>query len=377
MQKSLMVLATLSLTALFSTGVFAFEGSICSSPLEKICNETKEVRKERDQYVDTLKQEILKEANKSAEPRIAEMKQKISAFHFIKRMIQTYKIRNQEIMRVAKTRVGDLESVVTSEENISKIKNYIYQAIDESKFDELTKESFKNNIKSIVVGNFADYIEKTGLDESVILQFLGNACGSDGLVDNAFATTLKGERYVLVCPGFLITLKQKNDSKERFNSILHAISHEMGHHIDGSKVDSKLYEPYRNCLAKNYADQFKRSKKDDKFCKEKTTDAATCNRQVVDSHSGELEADQWGILVTAIHARSEMYSNFEAESMLTSSWAKLCETGDEGIHPTGDFRINKLMSKNANIRNVLACASGEMDEVPACGFEGEMKQSSL
>jgi len=79
-------------------------------------------------------------------------------------------------------------------------------------------------------------------------------------------------------------------------------------------------------------------------------------------------------LVTTIHARSELYSNYDAESMLTSSWAKLCDTGDEGIHPTGDFRISKLMSKNANIRNVLSCANGETDEVPACGFEGEMKQ---
>jgi hypothetical protein len=371
-KKSFWVLATLSV-AFFSQSLFAFDGSICSSPIEKICNETKQIRKERDQYVETLKLEILKEANKSAEPRIAEMKKNITAIHFIKRMIQTYKIRNQEIMRVAKSRVGDLESVVTNAENISKIKNYLYQAIDESKFDEMTKESFKNTIKSIVVGNFADYIEKTGLDESVILQFLGNACGSDGLVDNAFATTLKGEKYVLVCPGFLISLKQQADSKERFNSILHAISHEMGHHIDGSKVDSRLYAPYRNCLAKNYAGQFKRTKKDEKFCKENAKDPQACNRQVVDSHSGELEADQWGILVTAIHAKSEMYSNFETEAMLTSSWAKLCGTGDEGIHPTGDFRIEKLMSKNINIRHVLSCSDSELDEAPACGFEGELK----
>ncbi|MGZ3808778.1 MAG: hypothetical protein ACXVCE_11890, partial [Bacteriovorax sp.] len=200
---------------------------------------------------------------------------------------------------------------------------------------------------------------------------LGNACGSDGLIDNAFATTLKGDRYVLVCPGFLITLNQTASDSERFNSILHAISHEMGHHIDNSKVGNELYAPYLNCLSKNYSDSFKKSKSDEKFCKSNEKDPAKCSAKVALSHAGELIADQWGIRVTAIHVKAENYSFGETDQMLTDSWSKLCGTGDEGIHPAGDFRIGTLMRKNPGITDYLGCNQSETDLKPACTFDGE------
>jgi hypothetical protein len=205
---------------------------------------------------------------------------------------------------------------------------------------------------------------------------LGNACGSDGLVENAFATTLKGDRYVLICPGFLITLNQSANNTDRFNSILQAISHEMGHHIDNSKVGDELYTPYLNCFAENYSDKFNKSSDDKKFCKANEKDADKCNFKVALSHSGELIADQWGIEVTAIHAKSENYSTGEADQMLTESWAKLCGSGDEGIHPTGDFRIETLMRKNPLITKYLGCNTSESNDKPACTFDGAISVSN-
>ena len=361
---SLMLLSTVS----FST---AFAADICTDPLSKVCTETKATRIERENNVNALKQEISAEANKNAAPRIEEMKKKTPKWRFIRRAIQTYKIRNQEIMKSAKLRVGDLEKVVTSPENVAKLKSYMYQAIDETNIDATNKQKFKEIISTVVIGNFADYLEKSGLEDNFILQLLANACGSDGLVDNAFATTLDNQRYVLVCPGFLVTLSKQASEQEKFNSILQAIAHEMGHHIDNSKVGNEIYAPYMSCLAKNHIDRFNKSKDDEKFCKKNEKDVAACANQVVLSHAGELIADQWGIKVTAIHAKKEGYSFGDSEKMLVDSWAKLCGSGDEGIHPIGDFRIGTLMRTNPSIVNTLSCGAAS-EAKPACTFDGEV-----
>lgn len=368
-KKSLII--GLALTTITMSNVMA-ESSICSDPIKKVCTDTIAQRAGREAVVKQMKQEIAAEANKNAAPRIEEMKKKVSKIHFIRRMIQSFKIKNQEIMKSAKLRVGDLEKVVTSKESTDKLKSYMYQAIDESTFDLTTKAKFKETISSIVIGNFADYIEKSGLEDSVLAQFLGSACGTDGLVDNAFATTLNNQKYVLICPGFLVTLNQQASDREKFDSILQAISHEMGHHIDNSKVGNELYQPYFACLAKNYADKFNKTKEDEKFCKANEKEPAKCSEKVVVSHAGELIADQWGIKVTAIHARTQAYSVSDADQMLTDSWAKLCGSGDEGIHPTGDFRIGTLMKKSPDVSNFLGCISTEVMPLPACTFAGDV-----
>ena len=114
-----------------------------------------------------------------------------------------------------------------------------------------------------------------------------------------------------------------------------------------------------------------KTKEDDKFCKANEKEPAKCADKVVLSHAGELIADQWGIKVTSIHAKTENYSFGESESMLTESWAKLCGTGDEGIHPTGDFRIGTLMRSNPAIIDTLACTQTEATKT-ACTFDGEV-----
>jgi hypothetical protein len=369
-KKTLLLACTITFSSLVMSSQSMAQESVCSNPLERICKETKDLRISREAFVKNLKSEIAVEARTNAAPRIDEMKKQIKPIHFIKRMIAKFKINNQEIMNSAKKRITGFEEVVTTSENIEKIKGYMYQAIDETKLDDATKATFKENIRSIIVGNFADYIERTGLDDNFLAQLLNNACGSDGLVDNAFATTLNNQRYVLICPGFLITLNQAASEKEKFNSILQAISHEMGHHIDNSKVGNEVYSNFFQCLATNYSDKFVKSKADQKFCKKAKGDVAKCNEKVVLSHSGELVADQWGIKVTALHAKAEKYSFEDADQMLVDSWAKLCGSGDEGIHPTGDVRMETLMRKNPNIIEALSCDNSSLDEKPACTIDG-------
>ncbi|MBC7712269.1 MAG: hypothetical protein H7177_02960 [Rhizobacter sp.] len=366
--KTLLIACALS-TAAFSFSAMASSNSICDSTLARVCTDTQTQRSEMNARTLKLKNEIAAEANRNAAPRIDEMKKQISKFHFIKRAIQSYKIRNQEIMKSAKTRIGGIESVVTNPENIAKLKGYMQLAIDQSNFDAATKANFKAIESTVMIGNFGDFLERTNLDDDVMSQLLGNACGSDGMVENAFATTISGQRYVLICPGFLISMSQNASDKDRFSSILQAIAHEMGHHIDNSKVGNDLYKPYLSCLSTNYADKFNKSADDKKLCEKNPKDVDGCNLKVATTHAGELIADQWGIKVTAIHAKQENLSFGETEDMLVNSWAKLCGTGDEGIHPTGDFRIGTLMRVNPAIAGALACNNSAIVK-PACTLDG-------
>lgn len=369
MKSKTLVLACALTAASFSFNAFSQDSAVCADPLQKICKDTEVLRAQRDVYINKLKSEIAAEATANAAPKIEEMKKKISKIHFIKRAIESFKIKNRETMNSAKKRVGDIETVVTNPANVALLKSYMRQAIDESHFSDSTKESFKAIQSTVLIGNFADFIERSGLEDDALGQLLGSPCGSDGMVANAFATTIKEQRYVLICPGFLIALSQTASPKERLNSVLQAVSHEMGHHIDNSQVGNELYKPYLSCLSENYVDKFNSTDDDKKYCKKTAKDAADCNLKITTSHAGELIADAWGIKVLNIHARTEAMSIPQADSMLTSSWASLCGSGDEGIHPTGDFRIGTLLRTNPDISDYLACNNSSITR-PACALEG-------
>jgi hypothetical protein len=366
MKLKLLVLACAVTTATFSFNASA-NSSVCADPLAKICTETYPQRVVRDAAIQNLKYEISQEANKNAAPRIEEMKKEVSKWRFIRRAIRSYKITNQEIMASAKKRISGFETAVTSPENIALLKKYMKQAIDESKFDQVTKNNFKSTIDSIIIGNFNDFLDRLNLeDDAKLTDILMNPCGSDGLVSNAFATTLNKDKYVLICPGFLLTLSGSSSPEEKLNTVLLSISHEMGHHIDNSKVGKEIYKPYLSCLANNYADQLNKSKDDAKFCKK---NPAECNYKVVESHAGEIIADTWGAKVVNIHARTQGYSSGETETLVVDTLNQLCGSGDEGTHPTGDFRMTTLLRMNTDLMSTLACGQ-EAAVKTVCSIEG-------
>ena len=369
--KNLAALTVFSTITFFSTFSFAESSSVCADPIKKICTDTALQAAQRDIYVKKLKDQIRTGAKVRSDVRIAEMKKIIPARKFFKRWKEEFKITNQEIMREAKNKIVGLESVITEEANVKLLKDYMKQAINESNFNADTKTNFKKIVDSIIIGNFSDYIERTGLEDNILMQLLGNACGADGLVDNAFATNIDKERYVLICPGFLVTMTQTSDLKERFNTILHVISHEMGHHIDNRVAGNDLYAPYLNCLTKNYSDKFNSTKEDQKFCKKNKNQPELCKAKITESHAGELIADAWGIKVVGIHAKAQNYTFAETDELLTSSWTNLCGTRDVGIHPSGDFRIGTLLRNNPEITSILACDNSTLTR-PACTFDGEV-----
>jgi hypothetical protein len=373
--KRFITVCTLTIFSFISFKVQAqgMESSVCHNPIQRICIDTASQRSARAFYVNNLKAEISREAEINSIPKIAEMKKKVKAFHFIRRHNQKLKIRNQEIVEAAKRRIVGFESVVMNEDNISKLKNYMNQAIDNTHFASEIKKDFKGIIKSVVIGNFNDFIERLNIDDNTLYRILNSACGVDGLVDNAFATKIGNVPYVLICPGFLITLNQTPNASDRFNSMLQAVAHEMGHHIDLNNYSkNEMYVPFLSCISRKYSNYFNKTVEDQKFCQKYADNPEYCSRKVTLSHAGELVADQWGIAVTALHAKAESYSVAETDQMLTDSWAKLCDSGDEGVHPSGNFRIGAMMRKNPDISNYLSCLPSEVKTTATCTFDGEV-----
>ena len=364
--KTLILAGAVSLS-LFSLNAFSIESEVCLNPIKAICNDTKVQRAIREKHIRDIQNEIDLKATKNAAPRIAKMKKDLKKKSFIRIGIEAVKIKNQEVKKASIAKVAGIENDITDLTNILMIKNYMRQAIDESGFNQATRMKFKKIIDSVQIGNFSDFLEKYDSDDSLLAQ-IANPCDSSGMVANAFATTLKNqEKYVLICPGFLITLSQTPNKRDQLNTILHTIAHELGHHLYISLDEDDLYRPYLSCLSRNYSQSLTRSQRDQTFCNKNPSE---CGMKVTESHAKEMIADQWGIKVLAIHARTEGYSISQADSLLVNSWANICDGRGTAVHPSTAFRVNVLLRLNPEISDYLSCNNSKIKKA-ACSFEGE------
>lgn len=330
--------------SIMSFSAFSQESKVCTKTLKTICNETKEYRKKSSNFINGFKKEIAKEAKK------------------------TKKSNNIKI-EMAKAIVKEIYALISSPKNVLMFKNYMFQAIDESNFDESIRTSFKNSIESVIIADYSEFYESDKEKYKFLKPYGVINCGMDGMDINAFSASFNNQKYVFFCPGFLIDLSQVTSEQERLNGILQMMSHELGHHIDTKLLGDKVYMPYLSCISENYSNEFKRTTSDNEFCKKKAKDESECNLQITKSHAKELIADQWAIKVLTIHARTQRYSVAETDRLLTSSFVNICETATEGIHPTGDFRIGTLLRFNPEISDSLACNNSSVKR-PACTFDG-------
>lgn len=335
-------------TILISTlnfSVFAEESKVCEKTLKAICSETKGHRRSSQKYLNGFKKAFVKQT-----------KSKVSK-------------KTDEKVESAKSIVKEMYALISNDQNTSMFKNYMYQAIDESPFDDAIRFKFKQTIGSVLVGNYSEFYQEGDPRYKNLVATGERACGVEGLEINAFSTQIYEQKYVFFCPGFLIELSQIKDEQERLNAILLMMSHELAHHIDTKLLGEKIYMPYLSCMSENYSNEFKKTKTDESFCKKKTTSQSTCNMKTTLSHAKELIADQWAIKVLAIHAKTQRFTVGETDLFLKRNYVNICETATEGIHPTGDFRIEKLLRINPEISDYLSCNNSEIAK-PACTFDG-------
>ncbi len=364
--KKLRLACVISATV-FSLKTYSQQSAVCANPIMTICSETQMVRTNRYEYIEKLKKEIASEAEKNAQIRITKLvSESRGFFKSSKQASQIKKIKDEETIKSTKTRIDPIESIVTNNKYISKIKSYLKQAIDESHFNQSTRTSFKATIDSIVVGNYSDYLNKVGIE------VVSKKCGLDGMNENAFSRILNNQRYVLICPGSLIPLSLSNsDDEDKLSKAILSIAHEMGHHIDSLYAGEEIYRPYLSCLAKNNISEFSKTKADAAFCNKESTTQAACNFQTIRSHSEELIAEQWAIKVLAIHSRTQGHTIPETDSLIVNGYSSVCDAISDGVHPTGNFRIGTLLRLNPDISNYLACNNSALNK-NACSFDGEI-----
>lgn len=355
------------------TGTVGFaapkEPGICSKTLETVCSGSEVQRHQSVKLLNLLKEQVAEEALEIAIPKIELLEKSISKDSEKEELI--LKTINQEIMGVAKKKFARLESTIVTPQTVSLIKGYMVQAIDESSFSAAAKAYFKQTIQEVVVGNFSDYLNKTGiekLNEVLSEDDERNLCGPDGLIDNAFATDVGGQKYVLLCPGLLLSLEQTTNAQERLKSIIQILSHEISHHIDARRVGTTPYVPYLTCMATHYGDKLKTHAKDEEFCKENADTALLCEGKRVISHSGELIADAWGIKVLNIHARKQNLSSLGVSDLISKSLVTTCGKTDDGVHPSAGFRIETLIKMDSEMSQNLGCSKATPPSKPTCSF---------
>ena len=368
MKFNILFLTLLLSSFAFNSSAFS-ESKVCANSLQAICDgeDAKNSHNEKEKYIRALKKEISSEATKNALRKIEEAKQKNKKPTRYEADIIIYK----EIIKSAKSRMSGVETVVTNSSIIKYLKGFFKIAIDESSLNQANKHNFKRIIDSIIIGNFSDFLKRTDIGSDYIAQ-LGAACGLNGLAVNAFATILNGQRYVLVCPGLQITMHETPKIQDRINNILFVLAHEMGHHIDNSNngINEKPYIPFLECMLVNYSNTLVKTKPIKEYCK--TTGKDQCDLEVILSHAGELIADMWANKVVAVYARGQQYTVTQTDKFLMSAYGHVCGSTDEGIHPSGKFRIGIMLRLTPEISDYLSCNNSAVKK-PACTLDGEVR----
>jgi hypothetical protein len=415
----------LLLSLSLSLGIQASE--FCQDPLKVVCTQTQEERNLRDQEIGRIKEEIRKEADAKAKKRLEELTNSGNGggiFGGLSRWIKQNKIYNQEIIRAAQARLSSFEQDIVSPSMVATIKNYLKSAVTQSAASESQKKNLHQRIDKVVVGNFSDYMDRANVENSFLAQYFKAHCGLDGLVDNAFATRLDGQDYVLICPGWLITLNREKDAQAVFHNVFQVLAHEISHHMDYAELPA-VYENYKQCFKDLYGNMLNSKDGDSRSClddaapctlikqnieknivqicaerKEQCTLGFICGikeklclktqrltkmapyrrcmkevgdkcleRRVV-SHMGEISADYWGSEVMALYMANENLSVVDSEEFIKTNMMNLCGSGDEGVHPSGDFRITRIIRHNPGINQHLQCPLEA--ETKACSLKGQI-----
>ena len=224
--KLFLFACTFSVSTL-SFSAFSEESKVCTKTLKTICNESKGQRSRSENYLNEFRRELAKETNKNKS-------------HKTNLKIQS-----------AKSIINEMYGLISKPENVSMFKNYMYQAIDESHFDESIRSKFKKTIESVIIGNFSDFFENNEDKYKQLKAGGAISCGVNAMDINAFSTIIFNQKYVFFCHGFLIELSQLASEEERLSAILQMMSHELAHHIDIKLLGEEIYMPYLSCLSEN------------------------------------------------------------------------------------------------------------------------------
>ena len=104
------------------------------------------------------------------------------------------------------------------------------------------------------------------------------------------------EKYVLICPGFLVKLNSLKNSQELTNEIFFVLAHELTHHIDSRKFP-KSYQKLADCYQKEIAQSL--NKKDGSKCPKDDSECIKDHQNRIDKTTEKCNKDK-----DPIHAKA-------------------------------------------------------------------------
>ena len=84
---------------------------------------------------------------------------------------------------------------------------------------------------------------------------------------------------------------------------------------------------------------------------------------------GESTADEFATLAMVQYMKSRAMRGADALKFVSNASQLLCGTGQDDVHPTGNFRISFLLGENPEIRGLLGCPVSYSAR-PGCTFNG-------
>ncbi|MBI3556463.1 MAG: hypothetical protein HY074_09390 [Deltaproteobacteria bacterium] len=192
-------------------------------------------------------------------------------------------------------------------------------------------------------------------------------CGADHMGDNAFQTSVGGQRVVIFCAGtFLRAEGSGEDRVKNFRNIFGVIGHELGHTIDPGPFP-KTYEKYMSCVANGNIDGM--TSTGGTFTGSTDEIEAQLRGNISASHRGEIVADFWSAqAAVAYFNEAPQLGAQERFDMLRQSWSLYCGSGDDGNHPLGHYRIANVLGLDPGIRKALGCQDAPAKE-KACAIQ--------
>lgn len=199
----------------------------------------------------------------------------------------------------------------------------LHIAIEEaSDISPAIKERMHNILNETRIVAFQNNVEDNTLED---LHVLYKLC-TKSFEDNAFATTIKKRKVVVICPGEMIgSIEFGNDftaaSNLKLMPLMVTLGHELSHHFDYRHYPSAYKQIYQEMSG--YRDHFKKP---------------------VEKYMAEITADAWGLKVAEI-VMKKIGNPMTKSMMYAGGLNDLCGSEDDGFHPSGEFRIEILARK--------------------------------
>lgn len=210
-----------------------------------------------------------------------------------------------------------------------------------------------DNIKIVSPNKLLDYVKRTGQSRDPIYQIYMKNCGTDGLNQRAFYLT--NNHMVILCPGLLLFRGIGLTQLKKISLIIHILSHEIAHSISSNQtIQKNLYDRYSYCMSKYYIKGKKPS--------------------YLSNRLNEITADFWSIQAVASYIEElDFKTDISRYYTVQDIFGQLCGTPDSGIHPSGRFRIEKLLRRDPRIHRVMKCGAIQNDRSFGCDLTGAVR----